>query len=216
MGILEINQAFKSIGVDEKYLIDLNEAKELIEQNLLENVMDSDEEGQMSEYEDILLLINKLAGSPDLAVLISHGDYYKRESEHVYFDFMDIWDKLNLYMSKYSNGGKLMDRKEFQKHLRKSKYVAGPKSSDYYVPIYLSKVAYTKGGERVEKNKRVKTYKLKSSELYRLGMNNIVSDDDLKGCTGNSKVIPFNDNKEREKWTSWTDIYGDKEYNEID
>lgn len=216
LGITEINHAFKTIGVDEDSLINLNEAKELIERNLLENVMDSDEEGQVSEYEQILLLIDKLAGSSDLTVLISHGDYYKKESEYVFFDFMEIWDKLNLYMSKYSNGGKLMDRKEFQKHIRKSKYAAGPKSEDYYVPIYLSRTVYTKAGDRVEKNKRVKTYKLKSSELYNLGMNNIVSCDDLKSCTGNSKVIPFNDNKDGEKWTSWEDIYGDKEYNEID
>lgn len=216
LGITEINHAFRTIGVDEDSLINLNEAKDLIERNLLENVMDSDEEGQVSEYEQILLLIDKLAGSSDLTVLISHGDYYKKESEHVFFDFMEIWDKLNLYMSKYSNGGKLMDRKEFQKHIRKSKYAAGPKSEDYYVPIYLSRTVYTKSGDRVEKNKRVKTYKLKSSELYNLGMNNIVSGDDLKNCTGNSKVIPLNNNKEGEKWTSWKDIYGDKEYNEID
>ena len=216
LGITEINLAFRTIGVDEDSLINLNEAKDLIERNLLENVMDSDEEGQVSEYEQILLLIDKLAGSSDLTVLISHGDYYKKESEYVFFDFMEIWDKLNLYMSKYSNGGKLMDRKEFQKHIRKSKYAAGPKSEDYYVPIYLSRTVYTKAGDRVEKNKRVKTYKLKSSELYNLGMNNIVSCDDLKSCTGNSKVIPFNDNKDGEKWTSWEDIYGDKEYNEID
>ena len=129
---------------------------------------------------------------------------------------MDIWDKLSLYISKYSNDGKLMNRKEFQKHLRKSKYVAGSKSSEYYISTRLNKTTYTKNFDKVEKSKPVNTYKLKSAELYSLGMNNIVSDDDLRGCTGNTKVIPFNDNKEKEKWTSWTDIYGDKEYNEID
>lgn len=218
LGILEIEQAFKTIGVtDINKLIDLDEAKDLIERNLLENVMDSDEEGQLAEYEEILLLVNKLAGSRDLTISISHGDYYKRESEHVFFDFMDIWDKLNLYISKYTNGGKLMDRKEFQRHLRKSKYVAGPKSSDYYIPVYLTKTEYTKAGDKIDKSKRVKTYKLKSTELYSLGMDNIVSADDLKGYTGNSKVIPFNENTSpQEKWTTWDDVNGHKEYGELD
>ena len=112
---------------------------------------------------------------------------------------------------------KLMDRKEFQRHLRKSKYVAGPKSSDYYIPVYLTKTEYTKAGDKIDKSKRVKTYKLKSTELYSLGMDNIVSADDLKGYTGNSKVIPFNENTSpQEKWTTWDDVNGYKEYGELD
>ena len=210
LGILEIENAFKQLGVDTSSTIDRIEAKEMIERNLLENVMDAEEEGQLAEYEEVLLLIDKLAGIADMTLLISHGEHYKREFDHVYLDLNDIWDKLNLYMTRYRNGVKIMERKEFQKHVRKSKYVAGPKSEDYYIPVRLTKTTYTKNMDKVEKSKPVKTYKLKSSELHNLGMNNLVPPDTLISCTGESKVIPFNDMNtpsSKNTYLKWDDIY---------
>ena len=101
LGILEIENAFKQLGVDTSSVIDRIEAKEMIERNLLENVMDAEEEGQLAEYEEVLLLIDKIAGIADMTLLISHGEHYKREYDHVYLDLNDIWDKLNIYMTRY-------------------------------------------------------------------------------------------------------------------
>ena len=113
-------------------------------------------------------------------------------------------------MNRYRNGVKIMDRKEFQKHVRKSKYIAGPKSEDYYIPVRLTKTTYTKNMDKVEKSKPVKTYKLKSLELHNLGMNNLVPPDTLISCTGESKVIPFNDmsnSSSNNTYLKWDDIY---------
>ena len=219
LGMSEIAEAFKSLGVDIFDYIDLKEAKDLIEMNLVENVMDSNEEGQLSEYEEILMLIDRLAGASDISVLISHGEHYKREYDSVFFDLKDIWERLNIYISRYASNVRLMDRKEFQKHIRKSKYIYGSNSSEYYVNTRFAKTTYTKDMHKVEKNKGVKAYKLKASELYSLGMTNIIPDDCIGGSLKDSKVIPFAEtttDPNDERWVTYDDIQKEKELGLID
>ena len=210
LGLVNLINVFKVLGVDTDKYVDLEEARSLIESNMFDEIMDIDGDQQVSEYEDILLLVDKLAGTSDLSVLVSHNEHYKLEGNVVAFDFVDIWDKLNLYTSKYEKNRVIMSKSSFLKQLRKSVYISKSDKGKAYSLIRFKKTVYTKNGDRVEQSKPVRAYLLKKDKLQELGMCNIVPMKEIDTIKHSDNVIQLNQgsNKDNgEKWMSWDDIY---------
>ena len=210
LGLINLVNVFKTLGVDTDKYVNLEEARHLIESNMFDEIMDINGEKQVSEYEEILLLVDKLAGSSDLSVLLSHNEHYKLDGNIVAFDFGDIWDRLNLYTSKYDKNRNIMSKNSFLKQLRKSVYISKNDSGKAYSLIRFKKTVYTKNGDRVEESKPVRAYLLRKDKLQDLGMCNIVPMKEIDNIKHSDNVIHLNHGlvkEEEEKWMSWDDIY---------
>ncbi|MEG0051293.1 MAG: CHC2 zinc finger domain-containing protein [Terrisporobacter sp.] len=194
LGLSILIETFRSLGVDTDRIMDLNEAANIIVENLRYNVLDENESGSKSEYEKILEDINHLACIEDRTIRVDENVHYKilSNNEYIAFDFKTIYDKLNKYYKLYKNDGeRLLDYKTFTKMISKSGYVVDSDPKKHYKAVKRKVLIEDDKGlpNYVMKNKKM--FILKIEELRKLEMDNIFEESpEFEEIIDN--VIPFN------------------------
>ena len=177
MGLELIYNTFESLGVGINKIINLEEASDIIINNLKLNVLEENQNGFRSEYEKILEDINHLIYIPDRKIRLEENVHYKILSNniHIAFDFKTIYDKLNNYYKQYKNDSeKLLNYNTFTKMISKSEYIADLDPKNHYKAVKIKVLVEDKNGlpDYIIKNKKM--FILKIDEVKKLEMDNII------------------------------------------
>jgi|GEM_PF-2263452 len=177
MGLELIYNTFESLGVGINKIINLEEASDIIINNLKPNVLEENQNGFRSEYEKILEDINNLICIPDRKIRLEENVHYKILSNniHIAFDFKTIYDKLNNYYKQYKNDSeKLLNYNTFTKMISKSAYIADLDPKNHYKAVKIKVLVEDKNGlqDYIIKNKKM--FILKIDEVKKLEMYNII------------------------------------------
>lgn len=177
MGLELIYNTFESLGVGINKIINLEEASDIIINNLKSNVLEENQNGFRSEYEQILEDINHLIYIPDRKIRLEENVHYKVLSNniHIAFDFKTIYDKLNNYYKQYKNDSeKLLNYNTFTKMISKSAYIADLDPKNHYKEVKIKVLVEDKNGllDYIIKNKKM--FILKIDEVKKLEMDNII------------------------------------------
>lgn len=184
MGLELLYNTFESLGVQMDKVIDLNEASNIIVNNLKENVLEENQNGSKSEYEKILEDINHLVYIPDRKLRVEENVHFKvlYNNTHIAFDFKTIYDKLNNYYKQYKNDNeKLLNYNTFTKMISKSAYIAHLDPKKHYKAVKIKVLIEDKNGlpDYIIKNKKM--FILKIDEVKKLEMDNIFPVDIYEG-----------------------------------
>lgn len=193
MGLELLVNTLNDLGADMDEIIDLDEAADLIVENLQQNVLEENTTGSKSEYEKILEEINHLVAVEDSTIRIEENVHYKvmTSSNSIAFDFKTIYDKLNKYFKLYkSDMENLIDYKTFIKMISKSSYIIDSDSKKHYKAVKRKVLSVDDKGLSTYLWKNKKMFILKIDEVKKLEMDNIFEESFiLKEVT--DKVIPF-------------------------
>lgn len=193
LGLELLYDTFCELGVNMSKIIDLEEAADIIVNNLKQNVLEENDNGSKSEYEKILEDINHLVCIEDRTIRVEEGVHYRILSSNntVAFDFKTIYDKLNKYYKLYkSDNDKLLDYKTFTKMISKSAYVVDIDPKKHYKAVKRKVLIEDENGliNYVMKNKKM--FILKIDEVKKLEMDNIFPEDnEFEEILDN--IIPF-------------------------
>lgn len=194
LGLKLLYDTFTELGVDMDEIINLEEAADIIIDNLKYNVLEEHENGSKSEYEKILEEINHLVYIEDRTIRIEEGVHYKilSNTNTIAFDFKTIYDKLNKYYKLYkSENEKLLDYKTFTKMISKSAYVIDSDPKKHYKAVKRKVLSEDENGLPTYIMKNKKMFILKINEIRKLEMDNIFPEDhEFEEVLDN--VIPFN------------------------
>lgn len=176
MGLELLYNTFESLGVDMKEIINLEEAADIIVNNLKYNVLEESQSCYKSEYEKILEDINHLIYIEDRKIRLEENVHFKilSNNTHIAFDFKTIYDKLNNYYKQYKNDGeKLLNYNTFVKMIGKSSYISDLDPKEHYKSVKIKVLLVDKNGLPDYQIKNKKMFILKIDELKKLEMDNI-------------------------------------------
>ena len=176
MGLEFLYNTFESLGVSMDKIINLEEASNIIVNNLKENVLEENQGGSKSEYEKILEDINYLVHISDRKIRLEENVHFKILSNniHIAFDFKTIYDKLNNYYKQYKDDReKLLNYNTFIKMICKSAYIVDRDPKKHYKSAKIKVLVEDKNGlpDYIIKNKKM--FILKINEVKKLEMDNI-------------------------------------------
>ena len=176
MGLEFLYNTFESLGVSMDKIINLEEASNIIVNNLKENVLEENQGGSKSEYEKILEDINHLVHISDRKIRLEENVHFKILSNniHIAFDFKTIYDKLNNYYKQYKDDReKLLNYNTFIKMICKSAYIVDRDPKKHYKSAKIKVLVEDKNGlpDYIIKNKKM--FILKINEVKKLEMDNI-------------------------------------------
>lgn len=195
MGLELLYDTFSELGVDMSAIVDLEEAAEMIVENLKCNVLEENESGSKSEYEKILEDINHLVCNEDRTIRLEEGVHYKilSNNDTIAFDFKTIYDKLNKYYKLYkSDGEHLLDYKTFTKMISKSAYVVDSDPKKHYKAVKRKVLVEDDKGFASYVMKNKKMFILRVDKVKKLDMDNIFPDESDEFVEIRDNVIPFN------------------------
>ena len=159
-----------------KEIINLEEAADIIVNNLKYNVLEESQSCYKSEYEKILEDINHLIYIEDRKIRLEENVHFKilSNNTHIAFDFKTIYDKLNNYYKQYKNDGeKLLNYNTFVKMIGKSSYISDLDPKEHYKSVKIKVLLVDKNGLPDYQIKNKKMFILKIDELKKLEMDNI-------------------------------------------
>lgn len=175
MGLELIYNTFESLGVSMEKIINLQEASNIIVNNLKLNVLEEYEGGSKNEYEKILEDINQLVYIEDRTIRVEENVHFKILSNniHIAFDFKTIYDKLNRYYKQYKSE-RLLNYNTFIKMISKSSYISDLNHKKHYTVVKIKVLVEDKSGrpDYIVKNKKM--FILKIDEIKKLEMDNIL------------------------------------------
>lgn len=178
MGLELIYKAFESLGVCIDNIIDLDEASNIIVNNIKENILNEDYDGFKSVYEKIFEDINNLVYIPDRRLRIEKNVHFKiLNNVHIAFDFKTIYDKLNSYYKQYkSYEERLLNYNTFIKMISKSDYISDLDTKKHYKSVKIRILVEDKNGlpDYIIKNKKM--FILQIDEIKKLDMDNILQE----------------------------------------
>lgn len=178
MGLHLLYNTFEKLGVNMKEVLNLQEAANIIVENIKSNVLE--ENIYKSEYEKILEDINHLVYIEDKSIRVEENIHYKilSNNEHIAFDFKSIYDKLNKYYNLYKDESeRLLDYKTFTKMISKSAYIIDKDPKKHYKAVKRNVLVEDKNGIPIYKLKNKKMFILKIDEIKKLEMDNIFHKD---------------------------------------
>lgn len=194
LGLQLLYDTFEDLGVEIEKIINLQEAADIIVNNLKYNVLEENESGSKSEYEKILEEINHLAYIEDKTIRIEEGVHFRilSNTNTIAFDFKTIYDKLNKYYKLYKGENeKLLDYKTFTKMISKSAYVIDTDPKKHYKAVKRKVLTEDENKIPTYIMKNKKMFILKIDEIKKLEMDNIFPEDhEFEEILDN--VIPFN------------------------
>lgn len=184
MGLELIYNTFESLGVNMNNIINLEEASNIIINNLKCNVLEESQNEFKSDYEKLLEDINNLIYIPDRKIRLEENVHYRilPDNIHIAFDFKSIYDKLNNYYKQYKNDSeKLLNYNTFIKMISKSEYIADLDSKKHYRAVKIKALVEDKNGlpDYIIKHKMM--FILKIDKVKKLEMDNILPIDYNEG-----------------------------------
>lgn len=184
MGLELIYNTFESLGVNMNNIINLEEASNIIINNLKCNVLEESQNEFKSDYEKLLEDINNLIYIPDRKIRLEENVHYRilPDNIHIAFDFKSIYDKLNNYYKQYKNDSeKLLNYNTFIKMISKSEYVADLDPKKHYRAVKIKTLVEDKNGlpDYIIKHKMM--FILKIDKVKKLEMDNILPIDYNEG-----------------------------------
>lgn len=184
MGLELIYNTFESLGVNMNNIINLEEASNIIINNLKCNVLEESQNEFKSDYEKLLEDINNLIYIPDRKIRLEENVHYRilPDNIHIAFDFKSIYDKLNNYYKQYKNDSeKLLNYNTFIKMISKSEYIADLDPKKHYRAVKIKALAEDKNGlpDYIIKHKMM--FILKIDKVKKLEMDNILPIDYNEG-----------------------------------
>ena len=184
MGLELIYNTFESLGVNMNNIINLEEASNIIINNLKCNVLEESQNEFKSDYEKLLEDINNLIYIPDRKIRLEENVHYRilPDNIHIAFDFKSIYDKLNNYYKQYKNDSeKLLNYNTFIKMISKSEYIADLDPKKHYRAVKIKTLVEDKNGlpDYIIKHKMM--FILKIDKFKKLEMDNILPIDYNEG-----------------------------------
>lgn len=184
MGLELIYNTFESLGVNMNNIINLEEASNIIINNLKCNVLEESQNEFKSDYEKLLEDINNLIYIPDRKIRLEENVHYRilPDNIHIAFDFKSIYDKLNNYYKQYKNDSeKLLNYNTFIKMISKSEYIADLDPKKHYRAVKIKALVEDKNGlpDYIIKHKMM--FILKIDKVKKLEMDNILPIDYNEG-----------------------------------
>lgn len=184
MGLELIYNTFESLGVNMNNIINLEEASNIIINNLKCNVLEESQNEFKSDYEKLLEDINNLIYIPDRKIRLEENVHYRilPDNIHIAFDFKSIYDKLNNYYKQYKNDSeKLLNYNTFIKMISKSEYIADLDPKKHYRAVKIKTLVEDKNGlpDYIIKHKMM--FILKIDRVKKLEMDNILPIDYNEG-----------------------------------
>lgn len=184
MGLELIYNTFESLGVNMNNIINLEEASNIIINNLKCNVLEESQNEFKSDYEKLLEDINNLIYIPDRKIRLEENVHYRilPDNIHIAFDFKSIYDKLNNYYKQYKNDSeKLLNYNTFIKMISKSEYIADLDPKKHYRAVKIKTLVEDKNGlpDYIIKHKMM--FILKIDKVKKLEMDNILPIDYNEG-----------------------------------
>lgn len=184
MGLELIYNTFESLGVNMNNIINLEEASNIIINNLKCNVLEESQNEFKSDYEKLLEDINNLIYIPDRKIMLEENVHYRilPDNIHIAFDFKSIYDKLNNYYKQYKNDSeKLLNYNTFIKMISKSEYIADLDPKKHYRAVKIKTLVEDKNGlpDYIIKHKMM--FILKIDKVKKLEMDNILPIDYNEG-----------------------------------
>ena len=184
MGLELIYNTFESLGVNMNNIINLEEASNIIINNLKCNVLEESQNEFKSDYEKLLEDINNLIYIPDRKIRLEENVHYRilPDNIHIAFDFKSIYDKLNNYYKQYKNDSeKLLNYNTFIKMISKSEYIADLDPKKHYRAVKIKALVEDKNGlpDYIIKYKMM--FILKIDKVKKLEMDNILPIDYNEG-----------------------------------
>ena len=184
MGLELIYNTFESLGVNMNNIINLEEASNIIINNLKCNVLEESQNEFKSDYEKLLEDINNLIYIPDRKIRLEENVHYRilPDNIHIAFDFKSIYDKLNNYYKQYKNDSeKLLNYNTFIKMISKSEYIADLNPKKHYRAVKIKTLVEDKNGlpDYIIKHKMM--FILKIDKVKKLEMDNILPIDYNEG-----------------------------------
>ena len=184
MGLELIYNTFESLGVNMNNIINLEEASNIIINNLKCNVLEESQNEFKSDYEKLLEDINNLIYIPDRKIRLEENVHYRilPDNIHIAFDFKSIYDKLNKYYKQYKNDSeKLLNYNTFIKMISKSEYIADLDPKKHYRAVKIKALVEDKNGfpDYIIKHKMM--FILKIDKVKKLEMDNILPIDYNEG-----------------------------------
>lgn len=184
MGLELIYNTFESLGVNMNNIINLEEASNIIINNLKCNVLEESQNEFKSDYEKLLEDINNLIYIPDRKIRLEENVHYRilPDNIHIAFDFNSIYDKLNNYYKQYKNDSeKLLNYNTFIKMISKSEYIADLDPKKHYRAVKIKALVEDKNGfpDYIIKHKMM--FILKIDKVKKLEMDNILPIDYNEG-----------------------------------
>lgn len=184
MGLELIYNTFESLGVKMNNIINLEEASNIIINNLKCNVLEESQNEFKSDYEKLLEDINNLIYIPDRKIRLEENVHYRilPDNIHIAFDFKAIYDKLNNYYKQYKNDSeKLLNYNTFIKMISKSEYIADLDPKKHYRAVKIKALVEDKNGlpDYIIKHKMM--FILKIDKVKKLEMDNILPIDYNEG-----------------------------------
>lgn len=184
MGLELIYNTFESLGVKMNNIINLEEASNIIINNLKCNVLEESQNEFKSDYEKLLEDINNLIYIPDRKIRLEENVHYRilPDNIHIAFDFKAIYDKLNNYYKQYKNDSeKLLNYNTFIKMISKSEYIADLDPKKHYRAVKIKVLVEDKNGlpDYIIKHKMM--FILKIDKVKKLEMDNILPIDYNEG-----------------------------------